>query len=44
MKKQISTFAFGMLTMALIDSLGVVALAATGQLTITVAPVNSYEL
>ena len=40
MKKQISTFAFGMLTMALIGSLGVGALAAASQFTITVDPIN----
>ena len=34
------SFAAGMLTMALIGGLGVTALAATGQMTITVDPVN----
>lgn len=40
MKKRIPTFVAGMLTMALIGSTGLTALAATGQLTITVDPVN----
>lgn len=40
MKKQIPTFLAGMFTMALVGSLGVGALAATGQMTITVDPIN----
>lgn len=40
MKKRLPTFLSGMLTMALIGGLGVTALAATGQMTITVDPVN----
>lgn len=40
MTKRIPTFLAGMLTTALIGSLGVTALAATGQLTISVAPIN----
>lgn len=40
MKKQLPGFLVGMLTMAIIGSLSVGALAATGQLTITVDPVN----
>lgn len=40
MKKQISTFAAGMLTTALIGGLGVTALAATGAMTITVDSIN----
>lgn len=38
--KRIPSFAAGMLTMALIGSLGVGALAATGSFTITVDPIN----
>lgn len=40
MKKRLPTFLSGMLTAALIGGLGVTALAATGQMTITVDPVN----
>lgn len=40
MRKRIPTFIAGMLTTALIGSLGVGALAATGQLTLTVDPIN----
>lgn len=40
MKKRIPTFVAGMVTMALIGSIGFTALATTGQLTITVDPVN----
>lgn len=40
MTKRIPTFLAGMFTTALIGSLGVTALAATGQLTISVAPIN----
>lgn len=40
MKKQLPTFLAGMLTTALICGLTVSALAATGQLTITVDPIN----
>lgn len=40
MKKNLPPFIAGMATMALIGSLCVGALAATGQLTITVNPIN----
>lgn len=40
MKKQIPSFVSGMLTMALIGSLSVGALAATGHMTIEVDPIN----
>lgn len=40
MKKRIPTFLSGMLTMALIGGLGVTAMAATGQMTITVDPIS----
>lgn len=40
MKKKLPTFIAGMLTMALVWGLTVTALAATGQLTITVDPIN----
>ena len=40
MKKRLPTFAAGMLTMTLIGSLGMGALAASGQMTITVDPIS----
>lgn len=40
MKKHIPSFAAGMLTMALVGSLGIGALAASGSFTITVDPIN----
>lgn len=40
MKKRIPPFLSGMLTMVLIGGMGVTALAATGQMTITVDPIN----
>lgn len=40
MKKQLPSFAAGMLTMALIGGLAVSALAASGSFTITVDPIN----
>lgn len=40
MKKRLPPFAAGMLTAALIGGLGLSALAATGQMTITVDPIN----
>lgn len=40
MKKQVPSFLAGMTTMALISSLGIGALAASGQITINVDPIN----
>lgn len=40
MKKRLPPFMAGMLTMALVGSIGVSALAATGAMTITVDPIN----
>ena len=40
MKHRLPSFFTGMLTMALVGSLGMGAIAATGQLTITVYPVS----
>lgn len=40
MKKHVPSFVAGVLTMALVGSLGIGALAATGAMTITVDPIN----